>query len=63
MMAQQRLADDFAAIRARMEELRLERERAERPKWPEDGQAKNTRMREIAYERERFLARRKWSRR
>jgi hypothetical protein len=29
-MAQQRLADDFAAIRARLEELRLERERAAR---------------------------------
>jgi hypothetical protein len=51
-------ADDFAAIRARMEELRRERERVDRAKWPEDERAKNTRMREIAYERERFLARR-----
>jgi len=60
-MARPRVADDFTAIRARMEELRLERERAERAKWPEDEQAKNTRMREIAYERERSLARRNWS--
>jgi hypothetical protein len=29
-MAQPRAADDFAAIRARMEELKRERERAER---------------------------------
>ena len=31
-MAQPRAADDFAAIRARMEELKREREQAKRPK-------------------------------
>jgi hypothetical protein len=31
-MAQPRAADDFAAIRARMEEIKREREQAERPK-------------------------------
>jgi len=50
-------ADDFAAIRARMEELKLERERAERrAKWLDE-----ERWRIADEPRERPIARRNWS--
>jgi hypothetical protein len=57
-MQRPRAADDFAAIRARMEELKREREEAERS---EDEDNKNTKLRRISEElRARIMVRRNW---
>jgi hypothetical protein len=56
MMGQPYAADDFATIRARMEELRLERERAERrAKWLAE-----ERWRIVDEPQEWAMPRRKW---
>jgi hypothetical protein len=57
-MGRPRAADDFAAIRARMEELRREREQAE---CSEDEDTKNTKLQRISEElRARIMVRRNW---
>ena len=55
-------ADDFAAIRARMEELRLERERASlKGRLANAGRLDEERWRVAEELRERAMARRNWS--
>ena len=52
-MERSRAADDFAVIRAQMEELKRERERAERPRAADDFTVIQARMEELKRDRER----------